>query len=477
MKKNLVLAGALLLSVVRADAQQNPVTRHRHNPETKALIQNILSRQSAGKTALKPTGIQQRVIAQATEFFLFENNDSVTFKYSGARGSEFDFNYMEYLYSDGSNNNYDPIFRFSEEPDPLSVLADTVKRYQNGEWYNTRAMHRRPDNKVDSAYISNDNGMGSLTSFSVFNFFNTQGLLTYSYNQQEVSGGVVDTGYAKQFTYNNAGTREESDTTYLGWSGVTIAVGAVTYHYNNTNRLDSATYWDLENTTLVLGSRTKFTYNTNGKLSTLKNYDYSTGTPRLHYADTFGYTNGADYFTFYQEDYYNQDGSYSDGVRDVKYVGANGLPDSIKMFEREDPTAAFGHSGTIFPTYNSFNNPQQYFYLVDGTSGAMDTALRATFYYETYDDGLSIQPLADNKDFSVYPNPFTSNISIDWKGETTNEVTVSLTNIIGQQMFRKDVKLNTGKNTIDVLSFAKGFYLLQIRDANGKAWSTKLLKN
>ncbi|RYZ31897.1 MAG: T9SS type A sorting domain-containing protein, partial [Sphingobacteriales bacterium] len=302
-------------------------------------------------------------------------------------------------------------------------------------------------------------------------FFNAQGLITSSYTLKDAGAGIVDTNYARAFVYNSSGTRIESDTTYFGLAGPVHFVGASTYHYGTNNRLDSATFWDLDNTTLVPGSRLKFTYNSNGKISTLKSYDLVSGSPVLSYADSFGYTAGADYFTYYQEDYYNEDGTYSDGYQEIKYVGANNLPDSIEVSTRETAIGAFNLFGTIHTTFNNYDNPERFHVTIEG-----DTVARIAFYYELWDDGLSIKPVAQNSNFSVYPNPFTNAINIDWKGQQTNAATVRLLNVIGQEVYSSKLNLNSGKNTLQLPALSSGQYVMLIQDASGKAWSTKVVK-
>jgi hypothetical protein len=181
-----------------------------------------------------------------------------------------------------------------------------------------------------------------------------------------------------------------------------------------------------------------------------------------------------DYVTFFQEDYY-EDGVFTDGFREVKFPGTSGLPDSIQAFERPDIATPYQYTASLLPTYNSYNNPTAFYVksLLTGT----DTMAKVSFYYETYEDGISgIDPVANNKDFNVYPNPFSNNINIDWKGKQQSNVTIRLTNIVGQEVYKTSMKLTTGKNAISIPSLNSGNYILLIQDADGKSWSSKMVK-
>jgi hypothetical protein len=470
MKKTLILS-ATLLGLMQAQAQtQMPFTKSfRGQHKEQHLLKSILSKQTPA-TAQRPTGLHQRVVAQTLESVFSGSADSTTFRYNGAKGSTYDFNNLEYTYNSQFSYDYDPIYRFPGYVNPMNVLADTIKTYSDGEMTSSAYAHYRADNKIDSSFLSYDDGSGNWESAGFHNSFNAQGALVYTNTLQ---GTPPETTYAHKYVYNTGSTRLESDTTFIAFSGTPVPVGAVTYHYN-AGKLDSATFWDYDGMGLILGSRIKMTYNTAGKLVTLKSYFYETGVPMPTYTDSLGYTAGADYYTFFQEEYYDIDGLISDGYREVKYVGANGLPDSIKAFEKEDALSDYEYVAKLTPTYNSFNNPET-FLITTPTTGPTPVG-RFSFYYETWDDGLSIKPVAENKELSVYPNPFTDKINIDWKGQQQSNVTVRLTNMVGQEIYKSSVRLSTGRNAIVMPALSSGNYILIIQDGAGKSWSNKMVK-
>jgi hypothetical protein len=471
MKKQLLLAGALF-SILQAQAQ-TPFLRNHSTPKKGAeLLKSLLHVQHSNNTGQKPTGTQQRVIAQSVSSVFAEEVDSTTFKYTGTRGSKYDFNNLDYLYNTYFNNLYDPIFRFHGSPNPKSVLADSIKTFTGDTLTNVANAYYRTDNKIDSSINNYYNGTGTFIPDKTLNVFNTQGFLTKSYSLQQNTPGDWDTFLIKGYHYNSTFTRVESDSTWVGTAPLPTLVEVNTYHYSN-NKLDSILTWDVGGTPEVY-NKFLFTYNAGGKLSTLKNYDYDTGAPLLSYTDSLGYTSGVDYVTFFQEDYY-EDGVFTDGFREVKFPGTSGLPDSIQAFERPDIATPYQYTASLLPTYNSYNNPTAFYVksLLTGT----DTMAKVSFYYETYEDGISgIDPVANNKDFNVYPNPFSNNINIDWKGKQQSNVTIRLTNIVGQEVYKTSMKLTTGKNAISIPSLNSGNYILLIQDADGKSWSSKMVK-
>lgn len=73
---------------------------------------------------------------------------------------------------------------------------------------------------------------------------------------------------------------------------------------------------------------------------------------------------------------------------------------------------------------------------------------------------------------AIYPNPATSNLTINLKtGETIK--TKSVYSLVGEQVFY-DI---SNKNTMDVTMLSNGVYLLQIETQNGITYSKKIVKN
>jgi hypothetical protein len=167
-------------------------------------------------------------------------------------------------------------------------------------------------------------------------------------------------------------------------------------------------------------------------------------------------------------------GMYGGGNIMQKFPGINGLPDSLVAFSREQSMDPFEKEGTLIYQYNSFNNPVKETIIFADTTPPSSV----NFYYEEYEDSVSsIQPVTDSKDFQVYPNPFTDNINIDYKGDKTMQtVNIKLVNILGQILFQEKRSLNQGHNSIKLPETAAGNYFLIFTSPDGQAWSRKMLK-
>ena len=64
-------------------------------------------------------------------------------------------------------------------------------------------------------------------------------------------------------------------------------------------------------------------------------------------------------------------------------------------------------------------------------------------------------------EISVYPNPSTGILNIDF--ETNDSFSVEVTNIIGEIVLVKEVESNT---SIDLSNFDKGTYLVKVSNSN-----------
>lgn len=472
MKKQLLLAGALL-GLLKAQAQQRiPFKSGNTGTKNEQIIQRILKGQTDNNIAHKPTTIQQRVIAQSEVSSFIGEGDSTTFKYTGTRGSIFDFNNPDYTYNTYFSNQYAPIFIYPDEIHPLNMLADSITRYRNNAVNSAEKAYYRTDHKIDSSYSVNNGGIGGNSTGKQINIFNPQGYLIKSVGLNKPAASTTfDTISIKTYTYNAGFTRIVADSFWFGFSAPPQLGEAIYYHYNTSNQMDSLVYWDLQGSAPERSQSYNFTYYTNGKLRTMVNEEYYDGNTEIYSKDTFGYSTGVDYVTFRQSIYF-EDGDFYDSYREIKYPNANGLPDSAKAYGQETENGPWVLYGTLRGVYNDFNNPTSFVAIDD----AGDTLRKQSFYYETYDDGISsIKPLANNTTFQVFPNPFTGNISIDWKS-AGEKASVRMVNMLGQEVYNSSMKLNPGKNDIMLPAISPGNYVLLIQTADGKTWSNKMIK-
>ncbi len=77
----------------------------------------------------------------------------------------------------------------------------------------------------------------------------------------------------------------------------------------------------------------------------------------------------------------------------------------------------------------------------------------------------------------LYPNPATQNAFIDLGTEKVQDLKIEIYTTLGQLIYSKEYTgSNPGSIEIPSAGFNKGIYLVSLSSANGKKWSTRLLK-
>ncbi len=467
MKKTALLA-ATLGCMIQAQAQiGKPATENKKLKEHRAMVQQLLKNQFGGGTAQKPTGTQHRVIAQVMQE-LGGPVDSMSFKYSGTKGSNYNYDNGDFLYPQSFETWYAPRPMLPTLiSNPLDLLADTISFYDGNTVTDMETATYRSDNKItNSTSISIDPSADDYY-FRIANVYNTQGHIVKAYNVESMNNGVnYDTLSLITTTYNGTFTQAVVDTVFNKTAGGYEPVNLFKYYYNASNKIDSIVIADI---TLVPMQKFSFKYYPDGKLQQLINTSDD-----VTAVDSFGYTTGIAYATLWDSKvaitFEGETNVF--GTRTLKYPGTSGLPDSARLYDYDET----GNTWELFQTakysYTSFNEPQQIEFREDG-----DVLGHFRFYYESYDDGVSsIKSIAEHKEFNIYPNPFRNNMSIDWKGKAQSDVSIRLVNILGQEVYSTSLQLNTGSNTLQLPALNSGNYILVIRDAEGKSWSSKVVK-
>ena len=82
-------------------------------------------------------------------------------------------------------------------------------------------------------------------------------------------------------------------------------------------------------------------------------------------------------------------------------------------------------------------------------------------------------------DFTVYPNPFTSDLKIQISSEKETSITIRVSNAMGQPVVNRQVMLQSGENVLvlssEVSKLQSGMYMLEIISAEGKT-TQKIIK-
>jgi|GEM_PF-941309 len=445
--------------------------------EHHAVVRQLLNRQGSS-LAQKPTGTRYRVIAQAVEAPSFENPgtteiDSTRFRYSGTRGSRFDYNSTDLLFNEYPEPIYAPAMMVPYTPDPLNMLADTITSYLDGVLTDASALTYRSDNKVSGLLSTYYNAGGTADYYDrYYADYNAQGHLTQNlFLGGTASPSALDSLQKRIVSYNAAFTQVLSDSVYT-YDGTAFALEIVArYYYNASNRLDSAIVFNFTSGSAEEAEKLYLDYYSDGKLRRIIASSEADG---FSMADSFAYTTGIDYVTHWDSKFtfVFEGEELTFGSRIIRYPGSSGLPDSAKVYDFDGISGTWTEYQTITYSYTSFGEPGT-ITLTEAGGGAEEVH---RFYYEEYDNGLSISPLAENKEFRVFPNPFQNHLAIDWKGKQQSQVTLRLVNILGQEVYRSGLKLVSGSNRITLPELQPGNYILLLQDAQGKTWSEKLVK-
>lgn len=459
------LSQAQAQSVLPGWAGQNPqAVKHLR------LVRGLLKQQNSKTGAEKPTAIKQRVIAQV--FSDDSGADSVIFRYSGTRGSAYDFNNIDVGYRDYFADFYDPA-DLLYGPAPSSMLADSISGYQDGNQYDLSYAYYREDNQIDSSFEYDVNG--GAPGYKYLKVYDAQGYLSEVYElHYGVSG--YDTMQKQKIYYNNDHSLVLSDTFWAHPPTGFELSSSNQYYYTATGKLDSFIMLNVFGGPLEPSEKTVMTYYPDNRLQTVSVYLISGIAPENRISrDTFAYAPGINYYTQWVEDYW-YDGSYEGGFQIRQFPGANGLPDSLQALARDFDTDPWENQASLIYQYNSYNNPMSAAIdYADGSPGG-----EAAFYYEEYDDGDStgsIKPVTTNNDFKIYPNPFSGQICFEYKGkEPVQHIRLKLVNSLGQTVFEAGMQLRAGNNYISVPDITPGNYFLVFTTEGGQSWSKPLLK-
>lgn len=88
--------------------------------------------------------------------------------------------------------------------------------------------------------------------------------------------------------------------------------------------------------------------------------------------------------------------------------------------------------------------------------------------------GTGVNDLFTSGVVAVYPNPVNNELSIDFKSWTAEVFTISMTNLLGQEVYK--ASLNNKKTSHNLSNLAPGTYILNLTDAKGNRSGIKINK-
>lgn len=423
-----------------------------------SLTNSLLQIQAHKGIAHKPTAIKQRLVAQV--FSDEDVVDSMVYTYSPANGSSYNHNsILTFGYSSDFNVNFSPAYVSPGLNPSTDISADRIRGYEDGAVYSDERAYYNAAGTIDSA-IRRTSVDGTIEA-STYASYGALGYIT-AFEKSQFEEGTLGMAEARRIAYSSTGAITH-DSTFINLGSGWMPNMTFYYHHNDAGQLDTLRVLSGPDGLLRV-----FRYDTEDRLVASDAYQVTPGSAPVKIgADTIGYTPGIPYYTFYQQKLI-VGSTEIPAITQQQYPGTHAGPDSFKITSAVTMTS-FEEFKAIL-TYNSFDNPETM------TMSGSDVEAQARFYYEEYDDGLSNKDVFLNKDFAVYPNPFTNSISLDYKGTEQKNVAVSLADITGRTVFQSNTNLQPGSNNIAVPELSAGTYILQVQGKTGKLYSNKLIK-
>ncbi len=125
-------------------------------------------------------------------------------------------------------------------------------------------------------------------------------------------------------------------------------------------------------------------------------------------------------------------------------------------------------------------------YIINGTGwywAILNVTCNGTKAGQTFEQAVYISATTNiikNKitNIKLYPNPVKDNMFIDFKSNKNAKTQISITNIMGQNIFSKDISLNKGSNKIIIptTNLKKGIYFVNIYTNSNSKVTLKFVK-
>jgi hypothetical protein len=483
----------------------------------RAMLQRQEDKKQARHSAAKSTSaLAERLISYSEydfwgpDSFTLNNGlrDTSSFKYSGDRGSRFNYNTIAYDYIRSTTGFYNfgggsfanmlarGFVSTSDHPNfRPDIQCDSSFRIQYAQWdtAGTITYALGPDSTYQLFDVQNN-----LTAYVVSNF----SAIIFGYdgsNNNVVEKGmnfntitmVYDTLYVCIHVFDGLGRLiEDSLSQNTGIAGILTPSSKWLYSYDGSgNLVHSSSYW-YAGGSWQEEQRSEIKYNTDNTIKTdsLLYLNTPAGLWVTGVVDSFGYTPGATCNTYMRTDYYSNSTSPMFAGSDIiwKHVNVAGLPDTIYASQTRLYFPPYNlyleYKAAI--TYDAFRNPvtvyKTHFNVSDSTTGAGSYGPVPDdithYYYETYTSSVAVKDITSSQNASIYPNPAANEVFITLPA-TATPANISLLNALGQPVKTQLLTTASGTISLPLNEVLPGIYLLKITDKNGSLLSTqKIIK-
>lgn len=246
---------------------------------------------------------------------------------------------------------------------------------------------------------------------------------------------------------------------------------------NNGHRVaEERQIWN--NTQWVGNYKDYIAYDNNDNIITFIHTVWNSGTNNWDTAQRHNYTyDAAGHYTgFTLQNYVN--GGWVDSAKEVYTYSGDVMVTLLQSIWNADSNAFINAAKNTY-TYNSYNQCTTLdMFVWDGTqwgAGAYTTGY-FKFTYETFDDTPNgINNVIANKDFQVYPNPASNQLTVKMQQSVMNQVRI--VDMSGRIVFETKENIAASKVNVATDHLTDGIYLLQIRSGNKTGSASFVIKH
>ncbi|GEM_PF-2220107 len=449
-----------------------------------------------------PLVMAQRCTSTAT----YTNNvisDTTRLTYTHPRGSN------------GSKNSFnigsapDTIFRIALNSNQASVKE--INEYDAANRFLSRAYFKYGQQAGTATHQYNSNGFlsqyeddyddGNELKLYRKSIRNNEGLLLYDTTYQHTYNHQASMNYffAGKYEYDQL-NRVTQYYSHMAFNNYNNVLKSVTKHYYAGNSpqpfLDSI--FDYLSNGSILKSARKFYYHPDGRKLSDTSFT-GTGSP----TNTTQYTYNGSVVTAVHRSYNgsnwlntsrnislnNNDGlllysrsfnwittnsSWQLVSEDSAFYNAAGYLVRYHTRNAYNPNNLLQTTQQHFIERNSYNNTYKWT-AKNYSNGIVSNETTHLYYFEDYDNGLSLKPVAHKIRANIYPNPAQTSLKVDIDDPRATKLSLSIYELSGKTISRFPV---TGpQQTLDISHLPAGTFILSIQDKNGTPlFSQKFLK-
>lgn len=88
---------------------------------------------------------------------------------------------------------------------------------------------------------------------------------------------------------------------------------------------------------------------------------------------------------------------------------------------------------------------------------------------------MSVSETTIENEVAIFPNPSNGKLTVNFPKNMSEQVTITILNPFGQQIFSQNISNKIGKATLDVSQISNGFYILRIASVNQTFYDKKII--